>query len=347
MQLTQEQQAPIKVLNDGFIRLVSVMDDENAIVQAARVSYQTGTKTPSDDVTLIRYLMRHRHTTPLEMVEFKFHSRVPMDTWRQWIRHRMASVNEYSTRYSEAIDSQQTTAPDEWRLQSDSNKQGSTGMLVAWPEGWSVINDADNPGFCFISGPAEGTTGVDRTTHIVVRCAMVPEPAAQTPGGYLSWLEEQSHVHSGMVYSQRLELGVAREQARKDLPLSTYTEAYWKIDLHNLLHFLSLRMDPHAQLEIRQYANAIGRIVGQLLPNVWQAFKDYRLDAMQLTRLDIEVLRSVTSQRDGGFVGSIAELDAAIDAVFPPHEGGRRNREGVECRAKLIRLGLLPDPLAS
>lgn len=263
---------PIPVLNDGFVRLVDVMGDESSIVQAARVSYGEGTKTHSDDVTLIRYLMRRRHTTPFEMVELKFHVRVPMDCWRQWIRHRMASTNEYSTRYSEAIDSMQTTDHDQWRLQSTTNRQGSEEFLTEWPEHHSTMPCPVDPTVMFYK-------------------------EYDSPGKALSINEQRFHESAKMLYDQRLALGVAREQARKDLPLSTYTEAYWKIDLHNLLHFLALRMDSHAQWEIRQYATIIGeQIVKQILPNVWQAFIDYRREAITLTRLDVLVMQWMAAQ---------------------------------------------------
>ena len=197
------------VLDDGFVCLVDVMGDDSAVVQAARVSYGIGTKKVSDDRTLIRYLLRHRHTTPFEMAEIKILVRVPMDCWRQWIRHRMASVNEYSTRYSVAIDSVQSTPVDAWRTQAEQNRQGSS------------------------------------------------LPLSHEIGEKLSEEERHLHEETRRVYDARLAAGVAREQARKDLPLATYTEAYWKIDLHNLLHFLSLRMDAHAQEEIRLYATTI------------------------------------------------------------------------------------------
>jgi thymidylate synthase (FAD) len=233
----------IPVLNGGFVRLVDTMGDDAAIVQAARVSYGAGTKTPSDDRSLIRHLMRNRHTTPFEMCEAKFHVRVPMDTWRQWIRHRTASVSEYSTRYSEAIDQKLQTHPDFWRQQATDNKQGSGDRL-------------------------------DRET-----------------GRLLSAEEIGLHEHADTVYQHRLKLGVAREQARKDLPLSTYTEAYWKIDLHNLFHFLALRMDPHAQKEIRAYADVIGTlIVQQWVPLAWEAFCDYRLNAVTFSKTEHEIL---------------------------------------------------------
>ena len=255
------------VLDDGHVCLVDVMGSDAEICDAARVSYGAGTKSVSDDETLIRYLMRHRHTTPLEMAEIKLRIRVPMDCWRQWIRHRTASVNEYSTRYSEAIDSQQRTEPTEWRNQSSTNKQGSGDYI-----------------------PTKGVPG----SHYPIG------------GEELTAHETEFLLHADRLYRSRLIAGVAREQARKDLPLSTYTEAYWKCDLHNVLHFLGLRMDSHAQKEIREYANILGEeIVAPLFPAVWRAFKDYRLDAMHLTRLDIQALALMQAQYRWEDVASI------------------------------------------
>jgi len=224
------------VLDNGFIALKDVMGSDEDIEQAARVSYGKGTRKRNETRGLIRYLLRHKHTSPLEMVEFKFHVRVPMDTWRQWIRHRTSSTNEYSTRYSEAISLKQKTKADEWRLQSTTNKQGSGDNLAI----------DDGGAYC---------------------------------GIVLS--EEETYLHklSNEVYQHRLEAGVTREQARKDLPLSTYTEAYWKIDLHNLLHFCNLRCDKHAQQEIRQYANIIAGIVKECCPITFEAWEDYVFNA--------------------------------------------------------------------
>lgn len=283
------------VLDDGFVCLVDAMGSDQAVVQAARVSYGEGTRQVSDDRGLIRYLLRHRHTTPFEMVEVKFLVRVPMDTWRQWIRHRTANVNEYSTRYSLAIDAAQRTAATEWRTQATQNRQGSGDAV-----------------------PAD--IGADLT---------------QAEAALL----EQSRK----VYERRIELGVAREQARKDLPLSTYTEAYWKIDLHNLLHFLALRMDEHAQWEIRQYARTMGEeIVRPLFPLVWEAFVDYRVEGMFLTRLDREVIQKLMSR-----LTELGRARATSDdfLTVQPAEWAalKRSRERDECREKLVRLGLLPD----
>jgi len=282
------------VLNDGFVCLVDCMGDDAAIVQAARVSYGAGTKKVSDDRTLIRYLLRHRHTTPFEMAEVKLLVRVPMDCWRQWIRHRTANVNEYSTRYSVAIDSLQTTAPDEWRTQAVSNRQGSDGVL----------------------------------------------PIEQ--GHRLSEAEKAFQQSARDLYHERLETGVARELARKDLPLCTYTEAYWKVDLHNLLHFLALRMDSHAQQEIRDYATTIGeKIVARLFPVVWEAFQDYRMQGLSLTRLDIEVIQQINAYATEHHL-----VPPFTSAVFSEcqHTNWReltRSRERDECLAKLQKLGMI------
>lgn len=235
-----------RVLDQGFVRLVDYMGGDESIVQAARVSYGKGTKKVSEDKGLIRYLMRHRHTTPFEMCEVKLHVKVPIDCWRQWIRHRTANINEYSTRYSIAIDNAQETNSSEWRRQSSVNKQGSEGFLP------------DEIGF------------------------------------ELSEEEKKLQGYLRRVYGSRLEKGVAREQARKDLPLSTYTEAYWKIDLHNLFHFLSLRMDRHAQKEIRDYAKVIGHeIVSRWVPIAWEAFKDYTLNSMSITGPELQIFKKV------------------------------------------------------
>jgi thymidylate synthase (FAD) len=282
------------VLDDGFVCLVDVMGDDSSVVQAARVSYGTGTKKVSDDRSLIRYLLRHRHTTPFEMAEIKLLVRVPMDCWRQWIRHRTANVNEYSTRYSIAIDSSQTTEAAEWRTQAKENRQGSGDPL-----------------------PAD-------------------------VGAKLTNEERDFQDLARRIYQARLEAGVAREQARKDLPLSTYTEAYWKIDLHNLLHFLSLRMDPHAQLEIRDYAATIGeKIVKPLFPIVWEAFEDYRMGGMFLTRLDRGVIERLMSAAKR--TGAVPPFDeqAFLAAQDPDWVELKRSRERDECREKLQRLGVL------
>lgn len=238
----------------GFIQVIDWMGDDAAIVQAARVSYGEGTKTVREDRGLIRYLMRNWHTTPFEMCELKLLVKVPMDTWRQWIRHRTASVNEYSTRYSIAIDEMAETLPGDWRVQSTTNKQGSEGYLDV-PVG-KIFTDS----------------------------------------------ERDLHNYAREVYEERIAAGIAREQARKDLPLSTFTQAFWKIDLHNLFHFLRLRMDSHAQVEIRRYADIIGEeVVQELWPLAWEAFVDYRLESVSMSRMEMELIRSFTHADPSGF----------------------------------------------
>jgi len=279
---------PFKVLDDGFVRVVDYMGTDSSIVQAARVSYGKGTKKVRQDRGLIRYLLRHHHTTPLEMCEIKLHVRVPMDAWRQWIRHRTANVNEYSTRYSLAIDAAQTTLPGEWRIQATSNRQGS-----------------------------DGYAGTDQ-------------------GAHFSRQETELHDLARRTYKERIEAGVAREQARKDLPLATYTEAYWKIDLHNLLHFLYLRMEAHAQYEIRAYADVIGNeIVRRWCPVAWEAFEDYRIHGMELTKLEQDVIAALAHD----------DADRAIDLLIadellPPRgEEIKSNMERDELEVKLRKLG--------
>lgn len=275
------------VLDHGHVRIVDYMGDDAAIVQAARVSYGAGTKQVHEDRGLIRYLLRNAHTTPFEMCKLKLHIRVPMDCWRQWIRHRTASVNEYSTRYSEAISDQQGTSPGQWRLQTTQNKQGSEGFL-----------DID--------------TGKKLTSG-----------------------EEDFHQSARDLYQSRIESGVAREQARKDLPLSTYTEAYWSIDLHNLLHFLMLRMDSHAQTEIRQYATVIGEeIVARWVPLVWEAFRDYRLNAMRLSGPETELMRLLIAQNRP------AANEWLVERGWVDPKSGKKSREAKELEAKLETLGL-------
>ncbi len=281
-------------LEGGFVRVVDYMGTDASIVQAARVSYGEGTRAVHEDRGLIRYLMRHHHTTPFEMCEIKLHIRAPMDTWRQWIRHRTANVNEYSTRYSIAIDDAQATRPDEWRLQAGSNKQGSDGRL----------------------------------------------PAEQ--GRHLTQVETDVQRFARAAYEERLTAGVAREQARKDLPLSTFTEAYWKIDLWNLLHFLDLRMREDAQQEIRLYAQIIGhKIVAHWVPLAWQAFLDYRVNSLNLSATEVELLKAILSDDKVELAGLFQSLHWL---EFDERTGQlRRNRERDEFIEKMeTRFGYSP-----
>lgn len=279
----------ISVLDDGFVRVVDYMGSDASIVQAARVSYGIGTKRVSEDRALIRYLMRHAHTTPFEMCEIKLHVRSPMDCWRQWIRHRTANVNEYSTRYSVAIDATQRTHPDQWRLQAEGNRQGSAS---------------------YVDGPT---------------------------GKHLSAREFALQRLSREIYQERLDAGVAREQARKDLPLSTYTEAYWKVDLHNLFHFLRLRMDSHAQEEIRRYAHVIGEeIVARWCPIAWEAFLEYQVHGVRLSRIEAAIVALIAQGRSDEAIAQLEQqglLERSAD-------GFKRSRERAELETKLQALGI-------
>jgi thymidylate synthase (FAD) len=241
----------IGVHEHGFIALVDVMPRlvpqgqtaDAAIVQAARVSYGAGTKRLSEDRGLIRYLMRHRHTTPFEMVELKFHIAMPIFIARQWIRHRTASVNEYSARYSIVPDRFYRPSIENIRSQSASNRQGGEAPVGA--------------------GTAEA---------------------------FLTYLDEAEAMYAR--YQQFLERGVSRELARIGLPVSAYTQWYWKCDLHNIFHFLALRLDLHAQREIRDFAGAMLALIRPICPVACKAFEDYRLNAIELSALEIDAIRA-------------------------------------------------------
>jgi len=273
------------VLAHGYVALVDYMGNDAAIVQAARVSYGQGTRSVRDDRGLIRYLMRHRHTTPFEMVEFKFLVRLPIYVARQWIRHRTASTNEYSARYSVVPDEFDLPPAEEVRRQSARNRQGRGDPL-----------------------PAEV---VDRFRTDLARI---------------------SH-DAYAAYEKALADGVARETARLLLPLAYYTEWYWKIDLWNLFHFLSLRLDPHAQEEIRLYAAELARVAEVVCPVACEAFHDFLLDGLSLSRREAravgELLRGATVEA----ACATAELALAREDGRPMTSG-----EGPEFLAKLEQL---------
>lgn len=240
---------PFRVLDHGHVRLVDVMGDDAAIVQAARVSYGQGTKAVSEDRSLVRYLMRHKHMSPFEMCEIKLHIKLPIFVARQWIRHRTASVNELSGRYSIITDDYYMP---EWRqvcAQAKDNKQGRGEALDEEAASDALVNMA-NAG------------------------------------------EEAFCQYEGLI-----KMGVARETARIVLPLSTYTEWYWKVDLRNLLGFLKQRLDSHAQYEIRVFAEIIAEIVKDWCPVAWEAFVDYDLEAVTFSREEVRLIRA-TVQRD-------------------------------------------------
>jgi thymidylate synthase (FAD) len=254
--------APFEVLDHGFLRVVDYMGDDGAVVQAARVSYGHGTRRVSDDRGLIRYLMRNRHTTPFEMCEIKLHVKLPIFVARQWIRHRTANVNEYSARYSILDREFYVPSPDAIAAQSRKNRQGRGDQLPI----------------------AEAARVQD----------LLREDALRAYDHYEYLLNEDSDGKP--VDSNRI--GLARELARMNLSLNYYTHWYWKIDLHNLLNFLSLRAESHAQYEIRVYANIIlEQIVKAWVPLTYEAFRDYRLDSELLSARALSVVRALVSGR--------------------------------------------------
>ena len=248
---------PIPVLDHGFIRVIDYMGDDDAVVQAARVSYGKGTKKLTEDQALINYLMRHRHSTPFEMCELKFHIKLPIFVARQWIRHRTANVNEYSARYSIMDNEFYVPKPEHLAAQSSSNRQGRGNII-------------------------EG----ERAAHIL---QLLKDDAARAYTHYQTMLNEDE---SGNVFNQE-EDGLARELARMNLPVNFYTQWYWKIDLHNLMHFLSLRADSHAQYEIRVYAEAMLEVLKKWVPYCYQAFTDYRQGAVTMSAKSMAVIRAL------------------------------------------------------
>ena len=267
--------SPQSVLDHGFVRLIDYMGDDAAIVQAARVSYGKGTKSVNDDRGLIRYLMSHRHTTPFEMCEIKLHVKLPIFVARQWIRHRTANVNEQSARYSILTNEFYVPAPEDVKPQSKANRQGRDGefpedVVTAMTEtirqqstGAFEIYEELHSGWPWYAPDGE-RTGI-----------------SQGDGQFDPAPEPHGKGH-----------GMARELARTVLPVNAYTEWYWKVDLHNLLHFLSLRADPHAQKEIRVYAQAIYNLVHTWVPLACEAFDDYVLGAKRFSRQEMQVIRA-------------------------------------------------------
>lgn len=260
---------PVQVLDHGFVRVIDYMGDDSAIVQAARVSYGKGTRQVTSDRGLIRYLLRHRHTTPFEMCEIKFHVKLPVFVARQWIRHRTANVNEYSARYSILDREFYIPQPDQLAAQSVANRQGRGEVLQG-----------------------------DEAARVL---ALLRDDAAQCYDHYEEMLNEDADGNP----RDPERPGLARELARMNLPLNIYTQWYWKVDLHNLLHFLSLRADPHAQYEIRVYAEAMLDMVRRWLPIACEAFEDYAVGGAHLSRHGIDIVRRMlageaVAQEDSG-----------------------------------------------
>lgn len=265
----------IPVLDDGFIELIGTFGNEKVIAEGARVSYgmtwRGDEPITEKDIKLIKRLAKDKHTSPFEQVEMRFAVRIPMDAWRQWVRHRTANINEYSTRYKPAINSAMKAGM--WRMQSKNNKQGSSGYL---PDNWDELDNKPKiipaqPGYVDVIFAGQEST----------LTANVPVDVVETPSVFFSYREAQTQSLARQVYEERLFVDIAREQARKDLPLSTYTELWWKNDLNNILKFLVLRTAPDAQWEIRQYAEALSMFVQQEYPNVY----DYYVEHMKVHTL--------------------------------------------------------------
>jgi thymidylate synthase (FAD) len=269
---------PTPVLDHGFVRVIDYMGDDAAVVQAARVSYGRGTKRVSEDAGLIRYLMRHRHSTPFEMCEIKYHVKLPIFVARQWIRHRTANVNEYSARYSVMDREFYIPAPEHLAAQSDTNRQGR-GAVLEGDEAAAVLD-------------------------------LLRRDAGSTYDHYAWMLNEDA--------ADPARQGLARELARMNLTLNTYTQWYWKADLHNLLGFLQLRADSHAQYEIRAYADAMLATVAAWVPATYAAFCDYRMGAVTLSAGMLAVLKrrlageAVDQPGSGLSKREWAELEAAL-----------------------------------
>ncbi len=288
----------IPVLDKGFVYLVDYMGDDEAIAEAARVSYGQGTKSVSRTEGLIRYLDRHRHTSPFEMGELKFHVKLPISVARQWVRHRTASLNEYSARYSVLPEEFYIPDKEAINVQSLSNKQGR-GEKVSLEE-----------------------------TELVQR--VFSENAARDYEAYQFLLNDDGEGNPKDPNRPQ----IARELARNVLPVDVYTQWYWKVDLHNLFHFLSLRMDPHAQLEIRQYANVMAKIVEDSYPFSYKAFEDYELFSVNLSRLEQNVLARM--MQESGLTFTTEQI-----LKFSKEAGLTNKREREEMEEKFKSLGLL------
>jgi thymidylate synthase (FAD) len=275
---------PITVLDHGFVRVIDYMGDDGAVVQAARVSYGRGTRRVSEDRGLINYLMRHRHSTPFEMCEIKYHVKLPIFVARQWIRHRTANVNEYSARYSILDKEFYIPAPAQLAAQSTVNRQGR-GAVLAGDEAARVLD-------------------------------LLRDDAERCYRDY-AWMLNEDEA-GNPVDAERS--GLARELARMNLTLNTYTQWYWKVDLHNLMHFLSLRADAHAQYEIRVYAEAMLDTLRAWVPMTYDAFVDYRMGGAHVSGKMLAVIRRLVA-------GEAVEQDAS----------GLSKREWTELMALLGR----------
>ncbi|MCL4367458.1 FAD-dependent thymidylate synthase [Patescibacteria group bacterium] len=290
---------PIKVLDHGFVYLVDYMGNDASIEQAARVSYGGGTRKVSETTGLIRYLRRHDHTTPFEMIEVKFHAKMPLFVARQWVRHRTANINEYSARYSILDEEFYLPEPGVLAAQSKSNKQGR-GEVV--PKEYAAQ----------------------------VRDLLIHD--AQTAYGHYTDLLNDNGEGEPLNPDKPM---LARELARMNLSLNFYTQWYWKIDLHNLMHFLRLRMDSHAQHEIRVYAEAMGKIIKDSFPIAWQAFEDYELNAKKFTGPELEILKLLFTGKKQVSAEDVIRLADGI--------GLTNRREKAEMIEKFVKAGIVKE----
>lgn len=297
-----------KVLDHGFIRVVDYMGDDSAVAQAARTSYGKGTKAVNEDRGLLRYLMRHRHTTPFEMCEIKIHVKLPVFVARQWIRHRTANVNEYSARYS--ILDNEFYIPDavDIQPQSASNKQGRDGEFpedVRFAMRETIRQHAEGS-YQLYEELHTGWPWFDETGELHSEA----DPDVQRERDGTDWLQPHTEGH-----------GMAREMARMVLPPNIYTQWYWKVDVHNLLHFLSLRADPHAQKEIREYAEVLCDIVRQWMPHTFEAFEDFVMGSETFSKQEMQALRDFfrtmdLNREDDGWPEPVGVSVRERDAFF-------------------------------
>src|SRR3990167_10992058 len=278
---------PIKVLDHGFVYLVDYMGNDDSVVQAARVSYGEGTKKVSTNVGLIRYLRRHMHTTPFEMLEFKFHCKMPIFVARQWVRHRTANINEYSGRYSDMSDEFYLPDSSVISKQAEGNRQGRGEELSS-----------------------------EKKKRVL---ELLQQDYERTYEHYREFVGE--------------DFDLARELARIGLSLANYTEWYWKIDLHNLMHFLTLRMDSHAQYEIQVFANAMAQVVKDALPICYLAFEDYQLNATRISGPEKELIKAHKWPKS---------RQEALDLAFERFENQRESDEFVD---KIAQLGMISEQL--
>lgn len=380
--LTSEQQLTITCDDGTTVTLIDVYGDDTRVSQAARTSYgrEKAVRTCEQDFNLLNYLLKNRHSTPFEQCEVTFLLTMPISTARQHIRHRMSSTNEYSTRYATALDCMSAVGDRLWRSQSDSNKQGSSGTVDTWPKGWvfqrawpagvkpadvevwnryeltpdahsklmSVLKDdsligTDKAIFCESLG-IHSTDDWQLWNLTGPQAVLVCDklPYMLTPSAYLSMRESDIHAECLLSYEERLEFGVAKEQARNCLPLDNMTRMYWKIDLHNFMHYLGLRRESHAQLEIRQMADAMYELAKPYFPislaawEEWQ-FKGMRFGDCEQTGLG-EMLRPVIAAGGEEAYGNATGAYAA--AWKAKHGLDATGRQLEEFRAKLEALTL-------